>query len=207
MLVTELSVPGAYEFAPPVFPDSRGLFTAPYQQSAFEKHLGFGLHVAQVNHSVSARGVIRGIHFADVPPGQAKYVTCVRGSLLDVVVDLRVGSPTFGQFATVRLDAAEHRSLYIAEGLGHGFVALEDDTAMTYLCSTPFNPSAEHGVSPFDPDLGLPWESYLDGVQPIVSDKDRAAPTLAEAAERGLLPSYDACLARYAELRQGEHRA
>ncbi|RJQ80987.1 dTDP-4-keto-6-deoxy-D-glucose epimerase [Pseudonocardiaceae bacterium YIM PH 21723] len=201
MQVNELKIPGAYEFVPPVFPDSRGRFVAPFQQAEFEKHLGFSLNVAQMNHSVSAKGVVRGMHFAEVPAGQSKYVSCLRGALLDVIVDIRVGSPTFGQWVTVLLDAQEYRSVYIAEGLGHGFVALEDDTAINYLCSTPFNPKVEHGFSPFDPELALPWDEFLDGGEPIVSDKDRAAPTLAEAREAGLLPDYQACLNRYAELK------
>ena len=133
------------------------MFAAPFQGAAFREALGFDLTVAQTNHSVSARGVIRGVHFADVPPGQAKYVYCPRGALLDVVVDVRVGSPTFGRFEAVELDGRSCRAVYLAEGLGHAFVALEDDTVMAYLCSTPYNPGAEHGVSPLDPALGLPW--------------------------------------------------
>jgi dTDP-4-dehydrorhamnose 3,5-epimerase len=193
----ELSIAGAWVFEPAVFPDARGMFAAPYQRAAFREALGFDLTVAQTNHSVSARGVVRGVHFADTPPGQAKYVYCPRGALLDVVVDVRVGSPTFGAFEAVELDGRSCRALYLAEGLGHAFVALEDDTVMAYLCSTPYNPGDEHGVSPLDPALGLPWPADLD---PMLSDKDAAAPTLAEAAEAGLLPDFRACAARYAHL-------
>ncbi|WP_214370338.1 dTDP-4-dehydrorhamnose 3,5-epimerase family protein [Pseudonocardia sp. H11422] len=198
MRVTELPIAGAWTFEPPVFPDARGVFAAPFQSTAFRSALGFDLTVAQTNHSMSARGVIRGVHFADTPPGQAKYVYCPRGALLDVIVDVRVGSPTFGCFEAVELDAASCRAVYLAEGLGHAFVALTDDTVMSYLCSTPYNPTGEHGVSPVDPELGLPWPS---DVVPVLSDKDAAAPTLAEAAERGLLPRWDACVEWYAELR------
>ncbi|MEV0089605.1 dTDP-4-dehydrorhamnose 3,5-epimerase family protein [Saccharopolyspora sp. NPDC050642] len=199
MQVRRLEITGAYEFTPKAFPDHRGLFVAPFQEAAFADATGHPLRVAQTNHSVSARNVIRGLHFADVPPGQAKYVYCPRGALLDVVVDIRVGSPTFGQWEAIRLDATEYRAVYLAEGLGHAFAALTDDTVMTYLCSTPYNPAAEHGIDPLDPDLALPWAD-LDG-EPILSEKDRAAPGLAQAAEQGLLPDYESCLAHYESLR------
>jgi dTDP-4-dehydrorhamnose 3,5-epimerase len=131
--------------------------------------------------------VIRGVHFADVPPGQAKYVHCAHGALLDVVVDVRVGSPTFGRHEAVLLDAAEHRAVYLAEGLGHAFCALADGTVAGYLCSTPYAPAIERAVHPLDPELGLPWPADLAHV---LSDKDAAAPTLAEARAAGLLPTF-----------------
>lgn len=194
----ELAVRDAYEFTPPKFPDHRGLFTAPFQETAFAEALGHPLRVAQTNHSVSRRGTIRGVHFADTPPGQAKYVYCPRGALLDVVVDLRVGSPTFGRWDAVRLDSADFRAVYLAEGLGHAFIALEDDTAMAYLCSTGYHPSGEHGITPLDPDLGLPWPS---DITPILSDKDTEAPTLSQALADDLLPHYDTCRTLYSTLR------
>ncbi|GAA4546068.1 dTDP-4-dehydrorhamnose 3,5-epimerase family protein [Amycolatopsis samaneae] len=193
-----LRVPDAYEFTPRVFPDERGSFSAPYQEDTLRAAVGHSLRLCQTNHSVSRRGVIRGIHFADTPPGQAKYVYCPQGSMLDFIVDLRVGSPTFGQWDSVLLDATSFRAVYIAEGLGHGFVALEDDTAMSYLCSEPYNPSGEHGVNPLDPELDLPWPADLT---PILSEKDRVAPSVAEAREQGLLPVYDDCVAYYDKLR------
>jgi dTDP-4-dehydrorhamnose 3,5-epimerase len=198
MEARELSIAGAWVFEPTVFPDRRGVFAAPYQAGVFREALGFDLAVAQTNHSVSARGVIRGVHFADTPPGQAKYVYCPRGALLDVVVDVRVGSPTFGTHEAVELDARSCRAVYLAEGLGHAFMALEDDTVMAYLCSTPYTPGAEHGISPLDPALALPWPA---GPAPLLSGKDAAAPTLAEGRDRGLLPTMAACQARYTALR------
>jgi epimerase EvaD len=198
MQFRRLSVPDAFEFTPRAFPDDRGLFTSPFQEEAFRAAVGHRLRLGQTNHSVSKRGSIRGIHFADTPPGQAKYVYCANGSLLDVVVDIRVGSPTFGQWDTVRLDAGTYNAVYLAEGLGHGFMALEDDTAMAYLCSEPYNPGGEHGIAPLDPALDLPWPA---GIEPILSEKDRTAPTLAEARERGLLPNYEDCVAYYDKLR------
>jgi dTDP-4-dehydrorhamnose 3,5-epimerase len=149
--------------------------------------------------SVSARGTVRGIHFADVPPGQAKYVTCVAGAVLDVVVDIRVGSPTFGQWESVRLDTVERRAVYLSEGLGHGFCALEDGSTVVYLCSEGYAPQREHEVHPLDPGIGIDWG--LPVAELRLSDKDSAAPTLAEARESGLLPSYDECVAYRAVLR------
>jgi 5-epimerase len=196
--VRELAVSGAFEFCPAVFPDNRGLFVAPFSEAAFVEAVGHSLQVAQSNHSVSRRGVVRGVHFADVPPGQAKYVYCPRGALLDIVIDVRVGSPTFAEFDVVRLDDSEYRAVYLAEGLGHAFVALEDDTVLSYLCSTPYDPAAEHTIDPLDPALRLPWP---EGLEPVLSERDRAAPSLADLVAADLLPSYDTCLARYASLR------
>lgn len=198
MEVRELTVPGAFEFTPRTFPDERGVFVSPYQEDHFVKAVGHPLRLAQSNHSRSRRGSVRGVHYADVPPGQAKYVYCPQGALLDVVVDIRVGSPTFGQWDAVRLDPVDFRAVYVPEGFGHAFVALEEDTVIAYLCSTGYNPSAEHGISPLDADLDLPWPA---DVEPLMSPKDEAAPTLAEAEAAGLLPSYADCLARYRELR------
>jgi dTDP-4-dehydrorhamnose 3,5-epimerase len=196
--VDELKVPGAWSFTPRQFPDPRGVFLEWFKADALEQVLGHRLQVAQANHSVSARGTLRGVHFADVPPSQAKYVYCTRGAVLDVVVDIRVGSPTFGVSDSVLLDDQDRRGIYLSEGLGHAFLALTDDANVTYLCSTPYAPGREHGVSPLDPALDLPWP---DDVEPLLSDKDAAAPTLAEAQEQGLLPTMEQCAARYAELR------
>jgi len=198
--VRELAVPGAWLFSPPVFPDARGAFAAPFQAEVFAGTLGHPLRVAQANTSVSRRGVIRGVHYADVPPGQAKYVQCVAGELLDVVVDLRADSPTFGSWDAVRLDGEGLQAVYLAEGLGHAFLALADHTVASYLCSTAYDPSAEHGVDPRDPALGLPWEQHVPAAELVLSDKDRAAPTLADARSQGALPTLEACRARQAVL-------
>lgn len=199
--VRPLRIPDAYAFSPTVFPDERGVFVAPFQAEVLTELLGYPLRLAQVNHSLSRRGTVRGVHFADTPPGQAKYVYCGRGALLDVVVDVRVDSPSFGQCEAVLLEAEAYRAVYLAEGLGHAFVALQDDTAMTYLCSTGYHPAREHTVSPVDPALGLPWP---DDVPLILSPKDSAAPTLAEAYERNLLPRFADCRRHYRTLRRRE---
>ncbi|WP_019136648.1 dTDP-4-dehydrorhamnose 3,5-epimerase family protein [Cellulomonas massiliensis] len=190
----ELSVPGAWEVTPRQFPDPRGLFLEWFSGAPFAEHVGHGLGLAQANLSVSAAGVVRGVHFADVPPGQAKYVTCARGAVLDVVVDLRVGSPTFGTWDSVLLDDVDRRAVYLGEGLGHAFMSLEDDSTVLYLCSTPYNPTGEHGIHPLDPDLAIAWptaDRAGAALQPLLSEKDAAAPTLAQALADGLLPTQD----------------
>ncbi len=178
--------------------DARGRFTEWYRADVLADVIGHGLALAQANHSVSARGVLRGVHFALVPPGQAKYVYCPAGRVLDVVVDVRVGSPTFGAHDAVVLDSEQPRAVYLAEGLGHAFLSLADGSSVTYLVSSGYDPAREFGISPVDPALDLPWSA---DVTFELSAKDRQAPTLAEAREQGLLPTYEQCRARYAEQR------
>jgi dTDP-4-dehydrorhamnose 3,5-epimerase len=187
--IRPLSIEGAFEVTPLQHGDPRGVFLEWYRFDRLAEAVGHPLRLAQANQSVSARGVVRGIHFADVPPGQAKYVTCVRGAVVDVVVDLRLGSTTFGQWEAVRLDDVDRRAVYLAEGLGHGFCALTDDATLTYLCSTTYNPSGEHTVHPLDPELGIDWPAEV----PLLSARDDAAPSLAEALAAGTLPDLGAC--------------
>lgn len=189
--VRELEVAGAYEFTPKVFSDHRGLFVTTYQDSVFAAVLGRPFPVAQAAHSRSRRGVVRGVHFTTTPPGVAKHVHCARGRALDFVVDLRVGSPTFGRWDSVELDPERYRAVYLPVGVGHAFSALEDDTVLVYLMSGEFAAEHEQAVSIVDPDLGLPLPDERDLV---MSDRDRAAIGLAQARERGLLPDYSACL-------------
>lgn len=193
-----LSIDGAWVHKPVVHRDDRGSFQEWFRGAEFAAALGHELGLAQANMSVSRRGVVRGIHFADVPPGQAKYVTCARGAALDVVVDIRVGSPTFGSWDAVRLDDEDRRAVYLSEGLGHAFCALTDDTTVVYLCSTPYDASREHGVDPMDPEIGIQWPVE---VTPVLSGKDAEAPSLREAQAAGLLPSYDACMEHFAARR------
>lgn len=204
MDVTELAVPGAWAFAPRQFADPRGVFLEWFKAGVLTGAVGHALTVAQANHSVSSRGTLRGVHFADVPPGQAKYVYCTRGAVLDVVVDIRQGSPTFGVSDSVRLDDVDRRGIYLSEGLGHAFLALTHDANVTYLCSEPYSPTGEHGVHPLDPALHLSslpdWPTDLE---PLLSDKDAAAPSLAQAGEQGLLPGYEQCQRFYDTLRTG----
>ncbi|QNN53965.1 dTDP-4-dehydrorhamnose 3,5-epimerase family protein [Nocardioides mesophilus] len=206
MDIRELSVPGAFEVVPVVHGDDRGSFHEWFRRDRFEEATGHRFRLAQANASVSAAGSLRGIHFAQVPPGQAKWVTCLRGAALDVVVDIRVGSPTYGQWDSVQLDDRDRRGIYLAEGLGHAFLALEDDTVITYLCSEPYAPGREHGVHPLDPAIGIDWPTQgRDGqpIEPLLSAKDEQAPTLAEAERQGLLPTYADSQAYVERLRRG----
>jgi dTDP-4-dehydrorhamnose 3,5-epimerase len=188
MRVRELAVAGAWELAPVVHADPRGAFFEWFTDADFTAMTGHRLDLRQANCSVSRAGVLRGVHFAQVPPSQAKYVTCVRGAVYDVVVDIRVGSPTFGRWDAVTLDDHDHRAVYLSEGLGHAFLALQDDSVVTYLCSAGYDPAREHTVNALDPALGIEWP--FDG-ELILSDRDRAAPTLAQAQTSGLLPSFE----------------
>ena len=196
-----LSIEGAWLFTPSIHGDDRGVFLEAFRGAEFAADHGYRLDVAQVNTSVSRRGVIRGIHYADVPPGQAKYVTCVAGAILDVAVDLRAGSPTFGSWETVRLDDEGRKALFLAEGLGHGFQALSDSATVLYLCSTPYAAGREHGVNPMDPELRIGWRPAEEAGEPILSDKDLAAPSLDEALLAGQLPQYADCVAYGDKLR------
>jgi dTDP-4-dehydrorhamnose 3,5-epimerase len=190
--VDSLGIEGTWIYTSQVRLDDRGSFTEAFRAAEFVASLGFRLDVAQVNCSVSRRGVLRGIHYANVPPGQAKYVTCVSGAILDVAVDLRVGSATFGKWEIIRLDDQSRQAAFLAEGIGHAFMALSAEATVLYLCSTPYAPGRERGVHPLDPALGIPWP--LDELgEPVLSEKDAAAPTVEEALRAGLLPRYADC--------------
>lgn len=184
----ELAVPGAWEVSPPVHTDDRGAFVEVFTSDGFGAMTGHRFDTRQVNCSVSAVGALRGLHFAQVPPGQAKYITCARGSVFDVIVDIRIGSPTYARWDSVVLDAAKHRAVYLSEGLAHGFLALEDDSTLIYLCSTPYSPQREHTIAATDPAIGIEWP--MPASELLLSDRDAAAPSLAEVRKAGLLPSW-----------------
>ncbi|MGB7240445.1 MAG: dTDP-4-dehydrorhamnose 3,5-epimerase [Rhodococcus sp. (in: high G+C Gram-positive bacteria)] len=193
MSFRELKIAGAYEYTPRQFGDDRGVFFEWFKSSAFTDAVGRPLALEQANCSVSAAGVLRGIHFTDTPPGQAKYVTCTRGAFLDVIIDLRVGSPTFGQWDSVLIDDVDRRAVYLSEGLGHAILSLEDGSTVMYLCSIEYTPSLDRDIDPLDPDLGIDWPTLARDGSPLeyqLSDKDRAAPSLADAIAAGYLPKY-----------------
>jgi len=185
--IKALSIAGAWSVTPKVHEDDRGSFAEWFRADKLEDRTGFRFSPVQGNISRSARGVVRGIHYADVPPGQAKYVIPVSGSIVDFVVDIRVGSPTFGQWDSVTLHSETRDGILIEPGLGHAFLALNDDTVVTYLVTDVFRPDREHGINPLDPDIGL---VFPEGIEPLLSDKDIAAPSLAEALAASALPAW-----------------
>ena len=202
MQIRELSIPDSYEITPKQFGDDRGVFLEWYRFDKLEETIGHSINLRQANTSVSKRGVVRGIHFADVPVGQAKYVTATHGAVLDYVIDIRVGSPTFGQWDTVLLDDTDRRAIYLAEGLGHAFVSLTDNATVSYLVTDVFNPTREHGINPLDEQIGLVFPK--EAGEPLLSPKDTDAPGLAEAEAAGLLPTWDAVKAFYQTLNEGK---
>lgn len=187
-----LGIEGAHVLTPRIHRDGRGAFFEWFHGLRLAEEIGGTAAVAQVNFSVSRRGVVRGIHFTAVPPGQAKFVSCFRGAIMDVVVDVRVGSPTFGAWEAVTLDDRAYRAVYLSEGLGHGFMALTDDAAVAYTCSQPYDPARERGLDPLDDAIGIAWPS---DIRPVLSPNDTGAMKLADARGAGLLPSYDECAA------------
>jgi len=196
--IRELEVPDSYEITPVLRGDDRGIFYEWYRFDLLEEVIGHPLTLRQANTSVSQRGVVRGIHFADIPVGQAKYVTALSGAVLDFAVDIRVGSPTFGRWDSVLLDTVDRKAIYLSEGLGHLFVALTDEATVSYLVSDTYRPEREHGISPLDADIALRFPDSAGEL--LLSPKDSEAPTLAEAHAAGLLPSYEAARELYESL-------
>ena len=200
--IYDLPLSGTWVNTPRIFRDDRGAFLEWFRADAVAEKLGYPLDLPQANLSTSVEGVVRGIHYADVPPGQAKYVTCVAGRILDVIVDLRRGSTTFGRHIVVELSAENRRGLYLPVGMGHGFVVPEGSGPATvcYLVSESYNPDAEHGVNPLDPKLGIDWSvAGLADSDLVLSDKDRDAPGYREV--EASLPSYSECRGWEQELR------
>ena len=204
MQVASTSIPGSWVFTPTLHTDERGVFLESYTQASLEQTTGRTLEVKQTNVSVSAQGTIRGIHFADVPPGQAKYVQCYQGRILDVVVDIRVGSPTFGQWDCVELDAESRRALFISEGLGHAFCALSESATVGYMCSEPYAPAREHGIHPLDSTLDIQWPEEIPHQ---LSPKDSSAPSLEDALKWDLLPRWTVVSSGLQEATQGKRQS
>ncbi|MEV0557041.1 dTDP-4-dehydrorhamnose 3,5-epimerase [Streptomyces sp. NPDC050597] len=187
MLIEEMVIPGTYLVTPRQILDERGNFYEAMRDDTLEKATGVAFQPRQINYSVSRRHTLRGIHSVSIPPGQAKYVTCVRGVLRDIVVDLRIGSPAFMKHQVNELDADSGRSVYVPEGVGHGFLALTDDACICYVVSSTYVPGTQIDINPLDPELDLPWDCPEI---PLISDKDAKAPTVAEARAAGVLPRF-----------------
>ena len=201
----ELTVSGAFEVSPKVHGDNRGVFLEWFRADRFAETTGHRFTLAQANASVSSVGTVRGVHYAQLPPSQAKWVTCLTGAVFDVVVDLRLGSPTFAAWDAVALDDTNRRALYLSEGLGHAFVSLEDASVVSYLCSAPYAPAREHAVHPLDPAIGIEWPTVGRG---RVAHRAQCSPTRTRThhagrrpSRAGMLPQYDEARAYYESLR------
>ncbi len=191
MKTSALKISGSWLIEFQKFEDSRGYFYESFKEEDFKKQIGRKLSIKQTNTSSSSKGSVRGIHYALVPPSQAKLVQCQRGSIKDYVIDIRVGSPTFGEFEKIELSENSPTAIFIEEGLAHAFVALENNTIVTYYVSEKFNPEREKGINPFDKTLNVKWPD----LELILSEKDKSAISLDEAKNQGLLPSFDECKA------------
>jgi len=185
--LSALEIQGAWLFESPVWKDNRGFFREWFKSEDIKKVTGRDFGIQQANISLSSAGTLRGIHYSIALPGQAKWITCVSGSIKDVIVDIRPDSPTFGEWVEVELSGDSGKSVLISEGLGHGFIALEDNTAVAYLVSTPFSQIDEFEINPLDKRIGINWGMDLSEMN--ISDKDKNAPTLAERLIEGKLPN------------------
>ena len=187
MELTPLGIEGAWLAESPVWSDERGFFREWFKSEDIEKVTGKSFGIEQANISVSSKGTLRGIHYSVAPRGQAKWVTCVAGSIKDVIVDIRPASKTFGNWVAVDLSGNLGKAVFIGEGLGHGFIALEDNTAVAYLVSTPFSPSHEFEIDPLDEEIGINWGLNLGDLK--ISEKDKSAPSLSARLADGKLPN------------------
>ena len=191
MKAQPLKIYGSWKIEFQKFEDNRGFFYESFKAEEFPKLIGRNFDIKQTNTSSSSKGSVRGIHYALVPPSQAKLVQCQRGSIKDYVIDIRIGSPTFGQFEEIALDDKSASAVFIEEGLAHAFVALENNTIVTYYVSEKYNPEREKGINPFDKTLNVKWPN----IDLILSEKDKIAISLDESKTLGLLPSFDDCKA------------
>lgn len=174
MQTESTSIAGLMIIIPDVFSDERGFFMESFQERRYQEILGGDIHFVQDNLSFSKKGVLRGLHYQAPPFAQGKLVSVLRGRVRDVAVDIRHGSPTFGQYVSVELSADNHQQLWIPPGFAHGFVALEDDTIFAYKCTNVYSREHDRGVLWNDPVIGIDW-----GVaEPIVSEKDKQHPLL-----------------------------
>jgi len=164
---------GPVLLAPVVHGDDRGFFLESYRRDALSE-LGVADDFVQDNHSRSRRGIVRGMHYQ---PGQAKLIRCIRGAILDVIVDIRAGSPEFGHWESFRLDDVEHHQLYCPDGFAHGFCVLTEVADVTYKTSAYYAPELEGGFAFDDPEVGIEWP---DQAELVASERDRSAPTLAQ---------------------------
>jgi dTDP-4-dehydrorhamnose 3,5-epimerase len=186
MELMPLGIKGVWLAESPVWSDDRGFFREWFKSADVKDATGREFRIEQANISLSSRGTLRGIHYSIAPRGQAKWITCVSGSIKDVIVDIRPDSKTFGEWIGVELSGNSGKAILISEGLGHGFITLEDNTAVAYLVSTPFSPTDEFEINPLDEKININWGMDLSELK--ISNKDKKAPTLAVRSAEGNLP-------------------
>jgi dTDP-4-dehydrorhamnose 3,5-epimerase len=186
MKLTPLGIEGVWLAESPVWSDDRGFFREWFKSEDIKNEIGRDFGIEQANISLSSRGTLRGIHYSIAPRGQEKWITCAAGSIKDVIVDIRPDSKSFSQWIEVELKGDSGKAVLISEGLGHGFLALEDNTAVAYLVSTPFSPTHEYEINPLDVQVGVNWGMETSILK--ISEKDMRAPTLAERQAAGKLP-------------------
>ena len=178
MQIIKTDIPGVLIVEPTLYGDDRGYFFESFNEREFREKSGFKVHFVQDNESLSCYGVVRGLHFQRPPFAQSKLVRVVKGEVLDVAVDLRPSSPTFGHHVAVRLDGKSHRQFFLPKGMAHGFSVLSDEAVFQYKCDVFYHPESEAAIAWNDPDLAIDWMLPTDKV--ILSDKDRNHPTLKE---------------------------
>jgi dTDP-4-dehydrorhamnose 3,5-epimerase len=189
MKFTQLGIEGAWLAESQIWTDDRGFFREWFKSEEIREATGIDFSVQQANISKSQRGVIRGIHYSLASEGQSKWITCVQGAVLDVVVDIRPDSPTFKSYEIVELNESNARAMLIGPGLGHGFLALEENSTIAYLLSSPFSPDLEFEIQYNDPDLKIDWGlDKVGGDGVYLSLKDFNAPTISERLSNGKLP-------------------
>jgi dTDP-4-dehydrorhamnose 3,5-epimerase len=186
MKLTPLGIEGVWLAESPIWSDDRGFFREWFKSEDIKNETGRDFGIEQANISLSSRGTLRGIHYSVAPRGQAKWITCVAGSIKDVIVDIRPDSKSFGQWIEVELRGDSGKAVLISEGLGHGFLALENNTAVAYLVSTAFSPTDEYEINPLDKKIAINWGMEISELK--ISDKDMKAPKLAERLAEGKLP-------------------
>jgi dTDP-4-dehydrorhamnose 3,5-epimerase len=188
VIFEELSLRGAWKITSVKHHDLRGSFSEWFKREDIRKFTTLDFKVEQANVSFSSKGTIRGLHYSLARSGQDKWVTCILGKIIDVIVDVRKGSPTFGQWESVELDANNNQSVFISSGLAHGFASLENNSCVSYLLSSAYLPSEEFGVNPLDSDLNIEWGLPMRKF--VLSEKDKNAPMLITQIESNQLPLY-----------------
>ena len=190
MQIVPLGISGAWLVSSQIFADERGTFREWFKLDEIRQKTGIDFPVEQANISTSKKGSLRGIHYSLVNIGQAKWITCIAGRVIDLVIDIRPNSPTFKKYEFIELSGEDGQSVLVGAGLGHGYLSLEENSTISYLLSSPYSPSEEFEINPMDLELGISWPLERVGSGLILSRKDLNAPTLAERALEGKLPKF-----------------